>query len=64
MSLWGYLRGCKFNMKKRKKIVPTNDGIALFNARHSDYCGLCNKETPCKHFMFCNRCQRRVRKLK
>ncbi len=29
------------------KLTP--DDKPLFNATHSDYCGLCEKNTPCPH---------------
>lgn len=29
---------------------PTPDEKPLVFKKHSDYCGLCEKDTPCKHY--------------
>lgn len=33
-----------------ESVKPTPDGMPLHFKKHSDYCGLCNKNTPCEHY--------------
>lgn len=34
---------------KKTVAKTTSDSMPLFNKQHSDYCGLCKQNTPCKH---------------